>query len=110
MKRGAEKVQFNQQASTAGCTLRLLLCTIPNGREQSQHGIRADAWFGSVRAANDAGLRGHEAVLQFKQQHSQFPKIEDELKASGGVHRYESLLVAYSIIGLTKNTGKIPTR
>jgi len=35
MKRGAEKVQFNQQASTAGCTLRLLLCTIPNGREQS---------------------------------------------------------------------------
>jgi hypothetical protein len=28
------------------------------------HGIRADAWFGSVRAANEIGIHGHQAVLQ----------------------------------------------
>jgi hypothetical protein len=53
------------------------------------HGIRADAWFGSVRAANEIGIRGHQAVLQVKNNAALFPKayIENALHdAPGGVH------------------------
>lgn len=63
--------QFNQQVEAiAGCTLRLLLGTIPNVAELSKHGIRAEAWFRSIKTANEVGLRGHDAVLQIKQYHS----------------------------------------
>ncbi len=82
--------QFNQQlGATAGCTLRLLLETIPEDQRSSKHGIRGDSWFGSVKTANEIGMRGHECVLQIKQYHALFPKkfIEDALKdAPGGVH------------------------
>ena len=82
--------QFNQQVEAiAGCTLRLLLGTIPNVAELSKHGIRAEAWFRSIKTANEVGLRGHDAVLQIKQYHFLFPKefIESVLKdAPGGVH------------------------
>ena len=89
-KDGMKSQQFNQQVgATAGCTLRLLLGTIPHDAGPSKHGIRADAWFGSIKTANEVGLRGHDAVLQIKQYHSLFPKefIESVLKdAPGGVH------------------------
>jgi len=82
--------EFNSQVgATAGCTLRLLLGTIPKDADPYKHGIRADAWFGSIKTANEIGLRGHDAVLQIKQYHSLFPKefIESALKdAPGGVH------------------------
>ena len=83
-------MQFNNEVgATAGCTLRLLLDTIPQEERQTKHGIRGDAWFGSIKTANEIGIRGHEAVLQVKQYHSLFPKdfIEAALKeAPGGVH------------------------
>jgi hypothetical protein len=89
-KDGMKSQQFNQQVgATAGCTLRLLLDTIPQDLKNSKHGVRGDAWFGSIRTANEIGLRGHDAVLQVKQYHSLFPKefIENALKdAPGGVH------------------------
>ncbi len=82
--------QFNKEVgATTGCTLRLLLNTIPPQSATIKHGVRGDAWFGSVRTANEVGLRGHEGVFQVKQYHSCFPKdfIEDALKeAPGGVH------------------------
>ena len=82
--------EFNSQVgATAGCTLRLLLGTIPKDIDPYKHGIRADAWFGSIKTANEIGLRGHDAVLQIKQYHSLFPKefIKSALKdAPGGVH------------------------
>jgi hypothetical protein len=89
-KDGMKSQQFNQQVgATTGCTLRLLLDTIPQDLKTCKHGVRGDAWFGSIRTANEIGLRGHEAVLQVKQYHSLFPKefIETALKdAPGGVH------------------------
>jgi hypothetical protein len=88
-KQGMKNHQFNQQlGATGGCTLRLLLNSIPN-EVSKKHGIRGDSWFGSVKTANEVGLRGHEAVLQIKQYNALFPKdfIEEALKdAPGGVH------------------------
>jgi hypothetical protein len=47
---GMKNQQFNQQVgATAGCTLRLLLDTIPQDLKTSKHGVRGDAWFGSIR-------------------------------------------------------------
>jgi hypothetical protein len=89
-KDGMKSPQFNQQVgATAGCTLRLLLDTIPQDLKNYKHGVRSDAWFGSIRIGNEIGLRGHEAVLQVKQYHSLFLKefIENALNdAPGGVH------------------------
>jgi hypothetical protein len=89
-KEGMKSQQFNREVgATAGCTLRLLLNTIPPNVAGVKHGIRGDAWFGSVRTANEVALRGHEAVFQIKQYHSNFPKefIKEALKdAPGGVH------------------------
>lgn len=88
-KEGIKSAKFNEQmGATAGCTLRLLLNTI-SLQEQHKHGVRGDAWFGSVNTANQVGLCGHESVFQVKQYHSLFPKdfIEEALKeAPGGVH------------------------
>ncbi len=84
-----KSAMFNSEVgATAGCTLRGLLGVIAP-QDERKHGIRADAWFGSVKTANEVGLRGHEAVFQVKQNHSLFPKdyIESALKdAPGGVH------------------------
>jgi len=30
------------------------------------HGIKGDAWFGSMKAVSVIGVRGHQAVLQVK--------------------------------------------
>ncbi len=80
--------QFNQQVgATAGCTLRLLLDTIPQDLRTCKHRVRGDDRFGSIRTANEK-IRCHEAVLQVKQYHSLFLKefIETTLKdAPGGV-------------------------
>jgi hypothetical protein len=43
--------------ATAGCTLLLLENTIPNN--EIRHGIRGDAWFGSVLTANEVGICAH---------------------------------------------------
>jgi len=88
-KEGMKSAQFNNtMGATAGCTVRLLLNSIPPG-DQDKYGIRGDAWFGSVNTANEVAIRGHEGVFQVKQYHNLFPKdfIEDALKdAPGGVH------------------------
>ncbi|MFN9982106.1 MAG: hypothetical protein ACK53Y_19425, partial [bacterium] len=78
---------FNAEiGATAGCTLRLLLNSIPKEDKGIKHGIRGDAWFGSVRAASEIARRGHEAVFQIKQNHGLFPKsfIEEALKDAPG--------------------------
>jgi hypothetical protein len=89
-KEGMKSAKFNSTiGATAGCTLRLLLNTIPEEDRGTKYGIRGDAWFGSVNTANEVGLRGHEGVFQVKQYHTLFPKdfIEEALKeAPGGVH------------------------
>jgi hypothetical protein len=89
-KEGMKMQQFNSQVgATAGCTLRALLGTIPPDEKDKRFGIRGDAWFGSVRAANEVALRGQEAVFQIKTYHASFPKdfIVAALKdAPGGVY------------------------
>ena len=73
--------------ATAGCTLRLLEGS-NNGSCIDGHGIKGDAWFGSVRTAMEIGARGGEAVLQVKGNKGLYPKdfIEETLKeAPGGV-------------------------
>ena len=88
-KEGMKSAQFNNtMGATAGCTVRLLLNSIPPG-DQDKYGIQGDAWFGSINTANEVAIRGHEGVFQVKQYHNLFPKdfIEDALKdAPGGVH------------------------
>ena len=82
-------MQFNNAiGATAGCTLRSLLGTIFFKILKKKFGIRGDAWFDSVRAANEVGLRGHEGVFQIKTYHASYPKefVEEALKdAPGGV-------------------------
>jgi hypothetical protein len=89
-KEGMKLKQLNKEVGAAtGCTLRLLLNTIPPQSATDKHGVHGDAWFGSVRTANEVGIRGHEGVFQVKQYHTCFPKdfIEEALKeAPGGVH------------------------
>ncbi len=89
-KEGMKNAQFNREmGATAGCTLWLLIDTIPEEFKSMKHGVRGDAWFGSIWTANEIGLRGYECLLQVKQYHSHFPKdyIESALKdAPGGVH------------------------
>jgi len=89
-KEGMKTATFNAAVgATAGCTLRLLLDSIPEDDKGKKHGIRGDAWFGSVRAASEIARRGHKAVFQIKQNHSLYTKafIEEALKeAPEGVH------------------------
>jgi hypothetical protein len=89
-KEGMKQAKFNDKlGATAGCTLRLLLNTIPLEEQGTKHRVRGDARFGSVRSANEVGICGHECVFQVKQYHSLFPKefIEETLKeAPGGMH------------------------
>jgi hypothetical protein len=89
-KEGMKSAKFNDtMGATTDCTVRLLLNTIPPEQQGSKHGIRGDAWFGSVNTANEVGIHGYDGVFQVKQYHSLFPKdfIEEALKeAPGGVH------------------------
>jgi hypothetical protein len=89
-KDGMKNAQFNAAVdSTTGCTLRLLLNSITQEEQGLKHCSQGDAWFGSVRTANEVGIRGHEVFFQVKQYSSLFPKefIENALKdAPGGVH------------------------
>jgi len=82
-KEGMKSKMFNAAiGATAGCTLRLLLNSIADEEKGLKHGIRGDAWFGSVRAAAEISHRGHEVVFQIKQNHGLYPKafIEETLK------------------------------
>jgi hypothetical protein len=45
--------------ATASCTLKLILNTIPEEDQETNHGMRGDAWFGSINTANEVGLGGH---------------------------------------------------
>ena len=89
-KEGMKDKMFNNSlGATAGCTLRLLLESIPQEKQGIKHGICGDAWFGSVRTASEVACRGHEGIFQVKQYHSFYPKafIQEALKeAPGGVH------------------------
>jgi len=52
-KEGMKTKMFNAEiGATAGCTLRLLLNSIPKEDKGIKHGIRRDAWFGSVDTHN----------------------------------------------------------
>jgi hypothetical protein len=44
-----DKMFNNSLGATAGCTLRLLLESIPQEKQGIKHGIHGDAWFGSVQ-------------------------------------------------------------
>jgi hypothetical protein len=59
----------NTMWATAGCTIGLLLESVPQG-EQDKYGIRGDMWFGSVKTANEVVIRGHEGDFQLKQYHN----------------------------------------
>ena len=87
---GMKDALYNRQfGATAGCTLRLLENTIAEGDQEVRHGIRGDAWFGSVLTTSEVGIRGHEGVFQVKTNSALYPKsfIEEALKeAPGGVH------------------------
>jgi len=124
-KDGMKNMQFNKEVgATAGCTLRSLLGSISDKENFTKFGIRGDAWFGSVRAANEVGIRGHEGVFQIKTYHASYPKefIEEALKdAPGGIfvalegttkdevqlialgYRYSRKTILFFI--LTKNAG-----
>jgi hypothetical protein len=81
-KEGMKSAQFNAEVgATTG-----LLNTVAKEDKELKHGIQGDAWFVSVRTANEVG---HKGIFQVKQYHSLFPKefIENSLKdAPGGVH------------------------
>jgi hypothetical protein len=74
-KEGMKAAKFNNtMGAAAGFTIRLLLNSIPDERQGEKHGIRGDAWFGSVNTANEVRIQGHEGVFQVKQYHNFFPK------------------------------------
>jgi hypothetical protein len=61
---------FKQLAeATTSCTPRLLLDTTPQDLKTSKHGVRGNAWFGSIRIANEMGHRSLETILQVNQNH-----------------------------------------
>jgi hypothetical protein len=46
--------KFNSDVgATAGCTLRLLLETIPCEKKGIKHGFHADDWIGSVKTTSE---------------------------------------------------------
>jgi hypothetical protein len=73
--------------ATDGCTLRLLEGT-SNGACLEGHGIKGDAWFGSVQTTMEIGARGGQTILQVKVKKGLYPKyfIDEALKdAHGGL-------------------------
>jgi hypothetical protein len=74
-KEGMKEKRHNRDVgATTGCTLGLLEDSIAEDEHTYAHGIRGDAWFGSVRTASELGIRGHEGVFQVKQYKALFPK------------------------------------
>jgi hypothetical protein len=60
--------QFSSEVgATVGCTLRLLINTIPLQMGCVKYEIRGDAWFGSVQRANEVALQGHKVAHKIKQ-------------------------------------------
>jgi hypothetical protein len=70
-KEGMKSQQFNKEVgATAGCTLRLLLNTILLHIAGVKHGIRGDAWFGSIQTA----MKWHnEAMKLFYKSNNTMP-------------------------------------
>ncbi len=53
-KDGMKTQKFNSDVGdTSGCTLRLLLDTIPREKQSIKHGIHAEAWLRSVKTASE---------------------------------------------------------
>ena len=84
-KVGMANLPYAQHGGTTACCLRLLdQFVLPASREC----FKGDAWFGSVKAVVEAGIKGHLAVTQVKTNKALFPKefIESTLKdMPGGV-------------------------
>ena len=77
----------DELGATAACTLRLME-EVQRDDVRTGAGLRADAWFGSVKSAVALAKKGYKAVLQVKTGHGLFPKkiIESTLEgAPGGV-------------------------
>ena len=88
-KKGMSAQKYNETfGATVGCSLLLTEQTISPENAASTHGLRGDAWFGSVKAASQMAVRGHQCCFQVKGYSALYPKeyIEDALKdAPGGV-------------------------
>jgi hypothetical protein len=73
-KEGMKTEEFNRSVgATTGCTLRALLSSVPQQATQQKFGIRGDAWFRSIRTANEVRVRGFDGVFQIKQYHASYP-------------------------------------
>jgi hypothetical protein len=86
-KEGMKGKMFNASVGTsAGCSLRLLLESIPQEAQRIKHGICGDAWIGSIRTASEVKHSGHKGVFQVQQHHSLYPEafIEEALKETPG--------------------------
>jgi hypothetical protein len=71
--------QYNREISaTAGCIIRILESSHDDGLP---HGVKADAWFGSIRAAMSVATKGHEGKGLFPKEYIE-KALED---APGGV-------------------------
>jgi hypothetical protein len=73
--------------ATAACTLQLME-EVQRDDDRTGAGLRADTWFGSIKAAVTLAKKGYNVVLQVKTGHGLFPKnfIESALEdATGGV-------------------------
>ena len=91
IQRGKEGMRMQRHCdelgATAACTLRLME-EVQRDDVRTGAGLRADAWFGSVKSAVALAKKGYKAVLQVKTGHGLFPKkiIESTLEgAPGGV-------------------------
>jgi len=76
---------YDTLGATAACTLQLME-EVQRDDDRTGAGLRADAWFGSVKAAVAIAKKGYKAVLQVKTGHGLFPKkfIESALADSPG--------------------------
>jgi len=89
LQRGKEGMRLEQYydtlGATAACTLQLME-EAQRDDDRTGAGLRADAWFGSVKAAVALAKKGYKAVLQVKTGHGLFPKkfIESALADSPG--------------------------
>ena len=79
IQRGKDGMRTQQYSAefggTTACCLRLAeACSFPDDADTAKEGFKGDAWFGSVKAAAEAGQRGRRAVLQVKTNKALFPK------------------------------------
>ena len=64
-----------EMGATAACTLRMCEAGRQEMAEGERAGIKGDAWFGSVVAADELGSRGMEAVCQVSSFFVQFHSL-----------------------------------